>query len=353
MKPESDLAEIAADEDADVEHLGDEIARNLGRYTIERWQDFGLHNAEYNRRYLSQGQSIAALRNKEIGTGDAAIVFGAGPSIAVQQAAKQIRESNFDGAIVATDQGLKYCLPHGLVPDLVVNVDPRPRMRRWFGFPRMSRAEIDAEDYYRVKDIDPFFDVEVKTEDPMRDLIERYGPQMRIALPTVAYHTTVERVLEVGMDVYWWNPMYDDPDEPDSITRKLQAENRLPSINAGGNVGTACWMMAHAVLGKSAVAIIGMDFSVPDGTPIEQIPHYATCRNLMGDGDVGQLVRRIHNPHNDQWYMTDPTYLWYRMAFMELASETDVRTVNCTEGGILFGDGIEFTSLSAFLSEFG
>ena len=48
------------------------------------------------------------------------------------------------------------------------------------------------------------------------------------------------------MALYWWNPMLDDPDRPDSVSRRLHRDNGLPSLNGGGNVGTAAWVITHA-----------------------------------------------------------------------------------------------------------
>ena len=53
------------------------------------------------------------------------------------------------------------------------------------------------------------------------------------------------------MGLYWWNPMYDDYEAAESLSRRLHRMNGLPCINGGGNVGTAAWVLAHAVLGRS------------------------------------------------------------------------------------------------------
>lgn len=332
------------------ESLAEALAARIGHYTFERWAEIGLDNARINQKHLDRGQSIAKLRNAPIGEDDSAIIIGAGPSIERQETAQAILDSGFKGAVIATESGLRHCLPFGLVPDLVVTVDPRPRIVRWFGYPRMTLEELEAEDYYRVKDMDPFYHIQVNLDDPIRDLVNKYGKQMRIALPTVAYHTVVERALDVGMDIYWWNPMFDDPDEPDSVTRSLQKRNRLPSINAGGNVGSASWMMAYAVLGKKHIAITGMDYAVPEGTPYTELPHYKTCANLVGEENVDSLVVRIYNPFDHCWYLTDPTYLWYRTSFLEMVADADCKTSNCTEGGVLFSEHLEYLPLSEFLA---
>jgi hypothetical protein len=58
---------------------------------------------------------------------------------------------------------------------------------------------------------------------------------------------------------------------------------------------------------------------------------------------------RITNPHVGLEFYTDPAYLWYRDAFLEMAQAAECETHNCTGGGILFGPGIRWTPLPAFL----
>jgi hypothetical protein len=151
------------------------------------------------------------------------------------------------------------------------------------------------------------------------------------------------------MEVYWWNPMLDDPDQEDSHSRRIMRGNRLPCVNAGGNVGTAAWMMAHAVLGKKHVAVTGMDFSYYSDTPYKNTQYYYEAVDLVGVDNLNSLYIHVHNPHTGMDFFTDPAYMWYRQAFLELAKDADCKTYNCTEGGILFGDGIEFLPLSDFL----
>jgi hypothetical protein len=151
------------------------------------------------------------------------------------------------------------------------------------------------------------------------------------------------------MQVFWWNPMLDDPDETGSLTRVLCLENGLPAMNAGGNVGTACWMMAHAVLSKKRVALTGMDFGYYSDTPYEQTQYYREALALVGPERLPDLFIRLYNPHLRMWYYTDPAYYWYRQAFLELAGDAECETVNCTEGGILFGDPIRVMPLQQFL----
>src|SRR5207249_4115727 len=101
-------------------------------------------------------------------------------------------------------------------------------------------------------------------------LAARGFPGTVVAAATSAAPSVVSRCRAAGMELFWWNPMYDDYERPDSVSRELHRENGLPCLNGGGNVGTASWVLAHAVLGKRRVGIIGMDFGYPPDTPYEK-----------------------------------------------------------------------------------
>jgi hypothetical protein len=332
--------------------LGLKFAAQMDRLTWEKVGPMGLENAERNRALLGRGQSIAALRDAPVGHGDSAIVIAAGPSIARRDPIKAIKESGYKGTIIATDSAMYYCLRNGVVPHLVVTVDPNLlRVVRWFGQPNLDDTELAKDDYFRRQDMDASFADELRVNREIMALLAEHGPKMRIALATCASQPVVERVLQTGMQVYWWNPMFDDPDSPDSKTRALFLANRLPCINAGGNVGTACYMMAHAVLGKRRVAVTGMDFSYYADTPYRNTQYYTDLLEIVGEEHLDSVFIRIHNPYLDSWFYTDPAYYWFREAFLELAGDADCTTYNCTEGGILFGGNVHFTTLDEFLRD--
>lgn len=336
---------------------GSTLLRLLGdmpSMTRARTHALAVENARRNKPFVERGKSLKSLRNADIGNGDSAIIVAAGPSAKRFDPAAQLKESSYAGAVIATESALWQLLRHGRVPDLVVSVDPHPmRIVRWFGDPRLAQDTIANDDYFRRQDLDPSFADEQKHNRNMLELMERHGAELRIALATSAAPDVVERVHEIGMDVYWWNPMLDNPDEPESVTRSLCVENGLPAVNAGGNVGTACWMMAHAVLGKRRVALTGMDFGYYDGTPFEKTQYYHEAVAMVGPDRLDDMFIRVFNPHTQTWFFADLAYFWYREAFLELVRDADCTTYNCTEGGTLFGDGIRFTPLRDFLAEVG
>lgn len=330
--------------------LGRALVQRMEELTWERHGALALDNARRNLAFRDRGHSLAALRGAPLGDGDTAIVVAAGPSIKRRDPLRAIRAAGYRGALVVTESALPYCLRNGVVPDLAVTLDPHAtRIVRWFGDPRLSQAALANDDYYRRQDMDDRLADELRVNREVLDLLDRHGKQIRIALATSASAAVVDRVLEIGMQVYWWNPMLDDPDAPDSLSRELYRLNGFPLVNAGGNVGAACWMIADAVLGKRHVGLTGVDFGYYGDTPYAATQYYPEAVALVGEDNLDSIFVRIFNPHTGTWFYTDPAYLWYREAFLEMAADAECRTYNCTEGGILFGDHVEFIPLATFL----
>ncbi|MDK9720579.1 MAG: DUF115 domain-containing protein [Rhodospirillales bacterium] len=327
-----------------------QLVQKMGELTWDRHGPMGVANARRNAAFRDKGKSLAALRKEKIGEGHSAVVIAAGPSLKRQEPARTLLERQYKGAIVTTESALLYCLRQGLVPDLTVTLDPHAtRIVRWFGDPHLSHDSLKTDDYFSRQDMDKAFADEMAANQEILALLDQYGPRIRIALSTSASEAVVNRVVESGMQIYWWNPMFDDPDQPGSITAELQEMNRFPCVNAGGNVGSAAWMMAGEVLGKSDVALTGVDFSYYDETPYRNTQYYKEAVALVGEENLDQVFIRLHNPHLNAWFYTDPAYMWYREAFLEMARGADFKTYNCTGGGILFGEPITFCPLIAFL----
>lgn len=331
--------------------LGQQLVSQMSGITRDRIQDDALENARNNLAAIRQGSSIKKLLDITMGTGDKAIILAAGPSLKRNNVAEQLRQSGYDGAIIATESSMLYCLRNGIIPHLVVTVDPHPkRIVRWFGDPQLTQADLEADDYFQRQDLDASFADAMRVNDEILDLLNRHGKQMRIATSSSASTSVVQRANDTGMEIFWWNPMFDDPDAEDGVTKQLQRENKLPSVNAGGNVGSAAWMMANAVLNKSRIAVTGMDFGYYAETPYRNTQYYYEALALVGEERLDEVYMHVFNPHLQQWFYTDPAYMWYRNCFLSMAEEARCETYNCTEGGILFGDAVQVTPLSRFLA---
>jgi hypothetical protein len=326
--------------------LGKRIASRLQAATFDRIAGVGLENAAANRPRIDH--SILELAEVPIGEGETAVVIGAGPSLHRRDSLTRLRKSGFAGTIVAVDGALGSCLRADVVPHVVVSVDPhRERIVRWFGDPALTAAPSD--DYFRRQEMDPAVAAdEVAANRALIALVNAHGARMRAAVATSAAPAVVARCQAAGIAMYWWNPMYDDYEQADSVSRRLFEANGLPCLNGGGNVGTAAWVIAHAVLAKRRVALLGIDFSYPPGTPYTRTQYYPELREMLGDA-YEQAYVKTDNPFGETW-MCDPAYWWFRGVFLEMAREANCRTVNCTEGGILFGDPIEVASIEEFVN---
>ncbi len=332
--------------------LGRRIVAELDRLTLEKVAEIGFTNAQANAHVIAKGKSILALRETPLIENRDVLVIAAGPSVQRHGAIGHIKQSGFHGVIVATESAMSSCLRNGIVPHLVVTLDPHhSRIVRWFGDPSLTEDALSQDDYFARQDMDPrFSEDQLRFNQELVDLVNAHGPQIRIAVSSSAPEPVVRRVIESGMDIYWWNPMYDDYDVENSLTRQIHELNDLPCLNAGGNVGTACWVFAHAVLGMRHVGLVGMDFSYYADTPYSKTQYYKEILTLVGPDRLDEVFIRIFNPHVGQDFFTDPAYLWYRDGFLEMARRAECKTYNCTGGGILFGPEIHWMALPEFLS---
>jgi Protein of unknown function DUF115 len=326
--------------------LGRKIASRLAAATAERITGAGVENEARNRPHIER--SVLELAGLPLGAGDRAVVVAAGPSLRRRDSVRRLARTGFEGTIVAVDSALGACLREGVVPHAVVTVDPHAaRIVRWFGDPALTAPS--ADDYFRRQEMDAAHaQNEVAANRALLELVDRHGARLRVAAATSAAPAVVARCRAAGMTLYWWNPMYDDYDRADSVSRRLHRANGLPCLNGGGNVGTAAWVMAHAVLGKRRVALIGMDFGYAPGTPYERTQYYPELRELFGDR-LDEAFIRVENPLSGETWLTDPAYYWFRDVFFEMAREAECETFNCTEGGIVFGPEVKAMTLEEFV----
>jgi len=328
--------------------FSEEQFRLLSEATLKKTAGLGLQHARENLPYL--GKTIRDLQTELVAKTPApALVISAGPSLHKRNSLATIKESGFQGQIVCADGAFGHCLRNGLIPDYVLTVDPDPhRIIRWFGDPRLS--ERPEDDYFRRQDLDPaLHNDEYRKNEEMIRLVNQYGPKIKLIISTSASPEIAKRCLDAGMTLYWWNPLYDDYDRPDSVSRAVFRLNRVPCMVTGGNVGTSCWVFAQTILQSPDVILVGMDCSYPPGTKPENTQYYEYLKEIFPEDPAKGLVR-IFNPHLEETWLTDPGYYWYAQIFRQLVKMAPGRTHNCTEGGILFGEGIEFRGLAETLA---
>ncbi|MDP3954698.1 MAG: hypothetical protein Q8Q06_04810 [bacterium] len=330
--------------------IGILISEQISEATKIKSEKMGLENAKNNSPYFCKTICDLPVLNHPNLEKPAIVIVG-GPSLHRKNPVAKIIASGFRGDIVTTDGSLGYCLRNGLVPDYVVSLDPHPkRIVRWFGDTELETRPED--DYFERQDLDKeHWKNQEECNQQLIKLINEHGKRIKAILSTSVDASVTKRCIESRMEIYWWNPLYDDPQEQDSISKSLFESNRIPCMVTGGNVGTAAWILAHSVLKNNHVAVVGMDLGYAPGTPLLNTQYYYELLELLGNR-VAEVFIEVYNPHINETWFTDPTYYWYRKVFLDLAGEANCVTYNCTEGGTLFGEPIHFTHLSNFLSKF-
>lgn len=280
-----------------------------------------------------------------------AIVISAGPSIHKQQTIKKILEHKYKGTTVCVDGSYIACLKAGLIPDFVLTLDPhKTRLVRWFGDHNFEE-HAEKDDYFARQDLDVDFRKNSLEHNRKNiELVNRYGHLTKAIISSSAPANVRERLIEAKFDMYWWNPLVDNPNKPESLTRRIHSVNKWPCMNTGGNVGSAAWVFANAVLKCSMVALTGMDMGYYIDTPKTQTQlYYEIIHHLGTDENIDDCFKSFEFPLTGEKFYTDPTYFWYRKNLLELLEDATGETYNCTEGGTVFGDKIKCEYLDNFL----
>lgn len=280
-----------------------------------------------------------------------AIIISAGPSLHKYNVLAKLKNSDYKGSIVAIDGSLVKCLKNGIIPDYVLTLDPHPtRIVRWFGdddFEENTRND----DYFSRQDLDVEFRNNSILENQANiELINQYASQIKLIICSSAPKNVVKRATEAGFDMYWWNPIVDSPQNPDSLTRRIYSINKKSCMNTGGTVGTAAWVFANAILNIPKIALTGMDLGYHSETPIEMTQTYYELHEFAQTREeLEQLFPKFSYPLSDEEFYTDPTYFWYRHNFLDLLSRAQGKTYNCSEAGTLFADNLPCITFNQFL----
>lgn len=327
--------------------LSDRQLKLISDVTFKKTAEIGFKHARNNTSFIEKTvRDLKKMTHSK--KSDVSLVISAGPSLHREKSIETIKEEQFTGNIIAVDGSLGHCLRNGVVPEYVITVDPHPdRIIRWFGDPRLEERPDD--DYFKRQDLDPALNRdEVARNKELIGLVNEYGPQIKVIISTSVSPEITRRCLDAGMELFWWNPIYDDYDDQDSLTRQIYQLNRVPCMATGGNCGTSAWIFSHAILESLATLLVGMDFSYPPGTNVRNTQYYEILMECIPDNPEKGLIE-VYNPYLDEIWLTDPAYYWYRINFLNMVKEAPCKTYNCTEGGILFGEGIEFMTLKEAL----
>ena len=306
-----------------------------------------IKNANLNKQFI--GRNIKEIPEISKIKKDSCIIISAGPSIHKQQSIKKILDSNYTGTTIAVDGSYVSCIKAGLFPDFVITMDPHPtRVVRWFGDPDFEK-HISNDDYYARQDLDiDFRNNSTSHNKEIIDLVDKYSKKTKILISSTSSSTVTKRVINTNFeDIYWYNPLVDNPDEKNSITRNVWNINKLPCINTGGTVGTVSWVIAAS---HFKIKTIGYHIEIP----FKETQTYYELIDYVGSNiDFEKYFLFTENPINGKKYYTDPTYYWYKKNFLEIIEKvSNVSTYNCTDGGTLLEAPINLVSLDEYLLKY-
>jgi hypothetical protein len=324
--------------------LADEIT-SIGR----NWHARAIvENSKWNKSFISK--SIKDIPRPQGKKASSAIVISAGPSLYKNNILERIKESGYQGSVIAIDGSYVRCIKAGIEPDYVLTLDPHPtRMVRWFGDPDFEK-NLEGDDYFSRQDLDIAFRTNSIDENQRNiELVNYHGKDQKLIICSASPRNVVERIRSVGFDAYWWAPLVDSPDAPDSLTRTIVKETGLPAMNTGGTVGTAAWVFALMALKLPKIAVVGMDLGYYKiDTARMQTQTYYSLRERVGEENIHEYFPEFTYPATGESFYTDPTYYWYRNNMLDLIAASGATVFNCTGGGTLVGPGVECIEIEDF-----
>jgi hypothetical protein len=292
----------------------------------------------HNMQDILKGETLSQLvpENPEVVPKGPCVVVGAGPSIWVHKhldiLADAIKSGRYKGVVCSSDRMLKPLLERGVVPDLTGSVDGSELIVDWYN----------------------------------GELVRKYGSQIKTCLNSSVSPNVAKACRKNKVHVYWFNALHDELIQSDSfsrlqffMTRSPQNPNGLVSMSCGGNVGFTMWTIAHSILRRSPIALIGIDMGYPEGTPFETTPYFsaymqAASRFGSERSDLAcSAYRKVYNPYFKKYAYMDDVFKDYRATWLASLQQLPsyVKVFNCSEEGTLFGPGITCMPFKQFLEK--
>jgi hypothetical protein len=136
------------------------------------------------------------------------------------------------------------------------------------------------------------------------------------------------------------------------MTKTEKNPKGLPAIQTGGNVGTSAWIIAWNILKKSHVGLIGIDHGYYSDERTSD--DHLFPNEKKNNKEFKKAYPEIYNPIYDVTCIQDPIFQYYSNALKEFITKTSnfVKTINATEGGTIFGKGIECSTLKKFIQNY-
>ena len=316
--------------------------KNLHYKSYNEW----VTNFALNLPHIWNEKSASKLKpnisSKDQSNTRSAIVIGRGPSLKKNKHLELLANSDYDGSIICSDGALISILESGITPDkfknfYVATIDPYP---------------------YAGK----FYDSEI---------VRKYASKINGIFTVIANPDTVNYAREAGINIHWVHSLFDYHEGKKSfneisslIVRAKNHTDGLPALQTGGNVGTSSWFISWKILLCNVVALIGINHAWDEDDSLEKIITHGRNIDLERQHELvnvdktspsfNKLFKKVYNPEFDCNCIVDPLFQFYSSALKEFISRspTWLKTINATEGGVIFGDRITCMKFKDFLKEY-
>jgi hypothetical protein len=312
------------------ESTKEKIERIFQKTTLDRYYDEWIQNFTINLEHIKNESSVRELIPNSINLTSSALVIGRGPSIQKRNHLEILSKSNYNGTILCTDGSLINVLKSGITPDkfknfFVITIDTQERQKKLYDNP----------------------------------IVQKYGNQIKCILSSTVSPHTYNIVKGSGMKIFWIHTLVDYDKGKSSfnyitsvMSKTAKNPKGLPAIQTGGNVGTTAWVIAWNILKHSHVGLIGIDhgyYSDERSSDDHFLPN-----NENNKIEFKKAYPTIYNPIFNVTCTQDPIFQYYSNALKEFIVKASkyVTTINATEGGAIFGDGIQCTTLKFFIDNY-
>lgn len=318
------------------------IEKVCSKNNYQAYYDNWIRNFSINLEHIWDERSARELSSTVQDKKSSAIVIGRGPSIIKKNHLKMLAESSYDGNVVCSDGSLATVLDAGVTPDK---------------FKNFFVVTIDSQDHQKR-----FYE---------HDSVFQYGEKIKCILSTTTSPLTYEVIKKARMERYWLHTLvdYDKGNSSFNYISSVMAKSKnhergLPAIQTGGNVGTSAWIISWSLLKCSTVCLVGFDMGYPVDIDLEKsnfsknfLINYRSLKFPEGVSEDDEIFKKaypiIYNPEFNCQCRQDPTFQYYCNALKEFIFKTSnkIKTVNATEGGALFGEGVKCMKFRDFLQE--
>ena len=257
------------------------------------------------------------------------LVVAAGPSIYKHNHIPLLSEHPTDKiALFLCDRMLLPCLKGGVTPDK---------------FPHYYVGSVDGNRELIMK----WFD------DP---IIDKWAPQITGLFCTTMAPNAAKRFKDAGGKTRWFHGMMDSFNLTGSVTSLMNYMTSSTAIAAGGNVGSTNFTLAY-YMSCNPIGLVGLDLGYPEETPIEETAYYKQLKATGAPLELLEKQQFVHgfNPLFGTKFYQDIVFMHYGQAFMEMVEvlPPNMKVINCTESGSVYGGRIEGMKLKEFLKKYG